>query len=61
MDSDINPLHTLLQKVDFILRIHGEDPDKISEDDKLALAIQYVEVAFRAGLTVSFRTEIYRL
>ncbi len=55
------PLNVLLQKVDHILRQHGDDPDLITDDDKLALAVQFVEVAHHEGLTATVHAGIYRL
>jgi hypothetical protein len=38
------PLETLLAKVDAVLRATGGDPATVSTDDKIMLAVQYIEV-----------------
>lgn len=44
-DRTITPLDALLAKVDAVIRATGGDPVILSADDKLMLAVQYIEVS----------------
>lgn len=57
MDTTTKSLEALLAKVDAVLRQDGTDPATIAEDDKIMLAVQYVEVATALGFTA---THVYR-
>lgn len=39
------PLETLLAKVDAVVEATGGDPTALSTDDKVMLAVQYIEVS----------------
>lgn len=46
-----SPLQVLMATIDAILRRGGTDPATYTTDDKLLLAVQYVEVASVLGVT----------
>lgn len=56
----MNAIQVLLAKVDAVLREQGGDPDLVSQEDKLLLAAQCVEVTHSRGL-MHAGAGIYRL
>lgn len=56
------PMQALLAKVDAVLRGTGADPTLVSTDDKIMLAVQYIEVAtVRAVIRSHDHMEVRRL
>lgn len=45
MDTVTTPLEALLATVDAVLRNTGTDPATVTADDKILLAVQYIEVS----------------
>lgn len=53
-DTHTTAMDALLATVDSVIRTTGGDPQTMSNDDKLLLAAQYIEVtAIQAVLTVA--------
>lgn len=44
-DNRTTPMDALLAKVDAVVRTTGGDPENLSTDDKVLLAVQYIEVS----------------
>jgi hypothetical protein len=56
------PMEALLAKVDAVLRATGSDPATVSTDDKIMLAVQYIEVGHILHiLNTHAADEVYRL
>lgn len=62
LQHTITALDALLAKVDAVLRGTGTDPADVSTDDKILLAVQYIEVStvYRI-ISAHDHTEVRRL
>lgn len=54
-------MEALLAKVDTVLTGTGTDPATVTDDDKIMLAVQYIEVITLKGIFLAHSAELFRL
>lgn len=54
-------MDALMAMVDTILMTSGTDPATVTDDDKILLAVQYIEVTTVQGMMVAHTARVFRL